>query len=88
MSVSRSFRPSEIKKIREELQKELQQRMNPKAEEIARQYQEQIVPRTKEGFTQLPSEFRAHGRQSPTVGTIAPLGTLPGQPATIPGIPG
>lgn len=71
LQTARSYRPDQIKKIREQIQEQLQRQVNPKAEDIAKQYESQITPR--EGFEQLSKELRPYGRQKPTLGTIPPI---------------
>jgi len=39
---ARSFKPGEVEKIREEVQKQLKEKFHPKAEDIAKEYQEAI----------------------------------------------
>jgi len=44
LKVARSFKPGEVEAIRKEVQKQLQQQMHPRAEDIAKEYQEIIKP--------------------------------------------
>jgi len=69
----RSLSPNEIEKMRREIENQLRQQVNPKASDIAKFYQEQVVPQKQE----------VYGLHTGTVPGTQPI---PGQPATIPAI--
>ena len=60
----RSFKPSELEAIRKSVQKQLQERMHPTAEDVSKQYQQYINPQSHKDFNlnkELPD-----GRMNPT----------------------
>lgn len=68
----RSFNPTEVEAMRKEVQRQLQERVNPKAGDLARQYGRMIPP----------AQPAPEPHPSATVPGTA--GTIPGQPASIP----
>ncbi len=88
LNVRRSFNPQELKEIKKQIRQQLRKQVNPSAAELAKQYIEMISPAP--GFSPLSQEMRQDARRafrpSPEQ-SIAPQGTMPGQPASIPGRP-
>lgn len=82
MGQLRSFNPEEIEAMRKQVQKQLQERFNPRATEFARKYS-QIVPPGKEDFG-VPRPTKSP-HDTPNLGTVPTSGTVPSKSATIPG---
>jgi len=93
----RSFDPEEIEAMRREVNKQLRERMNMKADEYSRQHRESAREFTRGVYPEadydvhetIPlkdtrSPFEVPTLESPGTGTIPPV---PGQPGTEPGTP-
>lgn len=78
----RSFNPAEVEAMRKEVQRQLMEKVNPKADDMAKQYS-QMVPPGREDFGL--SRPTLNPGQEPALGPQPGAGTTPGQPATIPG---
>ncbi len=79
----RSWHPKELEAMRKEVQRQLRERLNPKASDLARQYSRGVVPGQDNFGLQRPTQSPLDNPslQPPIRGT----GTIPGQPASIPG---
>lgn len=86
----RSFDPEEIEAMRKEVNKQLQQKMNPKADDLKRtgqQYTKNIYPNDNYDTNKnVPLKDTRSPNDSPTVNTPN-RGTIPGSPASVPGKP-
>lgn len=74
----RSFNPQELNVIRQEIQKQLQAQLNPTAEQLAQQYQDEILrPQPQKGFVPLDKGKQQDGRRAfrvnPTVNQPGPM---------------
>ena len=88
LNVRRSLNPQELKVIRKQIRQQLRKQVNPSAAELAKQYVEMISPAP--GFETLPPGMRQDARRAfrpAPEQPITPQGTVPGQPASIPGRP-
>ena len=84
LQTRRSLNPQEIKEIRKQIRQQLRQRVNPNAAELAKQYTGMIG--TSQDFENQAAQ--PDGRRIFRPSAPAPVqGTIPGQPASIPGRP-
>jgi hypothetical protein len=78
----RSFNPAEIEAMRKEVQRQLRERINPKADELARQLSQAVPPGKADFGLSRPTQSPL---ATPTLGSVPGTGTIPGQPGSIPG---
>lgn len=77
----RSFNPEEVEAMRKQVQKQLQEKLNPRATEFAKKYS-QIIPPGKEDFG-VPRPTKSP-HETPNLGTIPTQKPIGGQSATVP----
>lgn len=91
LSAIRSYNPSEIQKMREEIQRQLRQKVNPKARDL-QEIHDTLTPKDRRQDYGLPDDHWADGRRNPslpptganvpTVPTVPVVGQQPQPPGT------
>jgi hypothetical protein len=82
LGTARSYSPNEVEKIRQHVQEQLRQQVNPRSDQMILRHGKEFM----KAFT--PQQDYGHGRMTKADGRINPnLASQPGQSASIPGTP-
>lgn len=81
LGTARSYSPNEVEKIRQHVQNQLRQQINPRSDQMISRHSKEFM----KGYT--PQSDYGHGRETRADGRFNPNLPVPAMPASIPGQP-